>query len=228
LATLTACALASAPRTAHTEPATLGVQEWISLDRAVIRWLSPETGGPANPQFIFERELAFEARLESLADPDVDPRAYRDRHVHAAMDRHIAESLLATLPITPPPDAETIVRRANEARAILEQRVHGADNLIEAAKAEGMGADDLSLLFKRKACASLYLDRMVAPMLDPTELELRALLRTGATPFKDLPYEQVAPALARWYVGERTAQAVEAFFQNARARAVVTVLHSQT
>src|SRR5271156_1342879 len=64
------------------------------LDRVVVRWHAPETGGPAKPQFIFERELAFEARLESLSDPDPEPGPYHDRHVRAALDRHIAETLL--------------------------------------------------------------------------------------------------------------------------------------
>src|SRR5271168_1430833 len=101
------------------------------LDRVVVRWHAPETGGPPKPQFIFERELAFEARLESLADPDAEPGPYHDRHVRAALDRHIAETLLATLPVLPAPDPRTIAARAEAARAILEQRVHGRARLIE-------------------------------------------------------------------------------------------------
>jgi hypothetical protein len=66
---------------------------------------------------------------------------------------------------------------------------------------------------------------MVAPMLDPTELELRELLRTGASAFKDLPYEQVTPALSRWYVGQRLGEALQVFYQNARARVVIMVVH---
>jgi hypothetical protein len=46
------------------------IQGVTLLDRVVVRWSAPETGGPGKPQFIFERELAFEARLESLMDPD--------------------------------------------------------------------------------------------------------------------------------------------------------------
>ena len=95
------------------------------LDRVVVRWHAPETGGPARPQFIFERELAFEARLESLADPDPEPGPYHDRHVRAALDRHVAESLLAALPILPAPDPQVVARRAETARGILEDRVHG-------------------------------------------------------------------------------------------------------
>src|SRR5580704_19038105 len=124
------------------------------LDRVVVRWHAPETGGPAKPQFVFERELAFEARLESLADPDPEPGPYHERHVRAALDRHIAETLLAALPILPPPAPKAIAVRAEAARALLEQRVHGRAGLIEAAAAEGIGSDELDALLRRQARAS--------------------------------------------------------------------------
>jgi hypothetical protein len=198
----------------------------LLLDRVVVRWHAPETGGVAKPQVIFERELAFEARIESLADPDQEPGAYHDRHVRAALDRHIAETLLASLPILPAPSTKEVADRAEGARAILEQRVHGRAHLIAAAAAEGMTSDELDALLRRQAKASLYLDRMIAPMLEPTELDLRDLLQTGATPFKGLPFEEVRPALARWYVGQRLSQALETYYQNARARVVVTIVRA--
>ncbi|MFT3773920.1 MAG: hypothetical protein QM820_51785 [Minicystis sp.] len=193
------------------------------IDRVVVRWHAPETGGPSKPQFIFERELAFEARIEALADPDPEPGAYHDRHVRAALERHVAETLLASLPVLPPPDRKVIEARATVAREILEQRVRGRARLMEAAAAEGIGQGELDALFERQARASLYLDKMIAPMLEPSELELRDLWRTGTTPFKDLPFDQVVKPLARWYVGQRLMQALDAYFQNARARVVMSV-----
>lgn len=193
------------------------------LDRVIVRWHAPETGGPSKPQFIFERELAFEARIASLSDPDPEPGAYHDRHVRAALERHITETLLASLPIRPVPETREISARAEVAREIVEQRVRGRAKLVQAAIAEGIGADELSALFQRQARASLYLDRMIAPMLEPSEIELRDLWRTGATPFKDQPFDQVMKPLARWYVGQRLMQALDAYFQNARARVVVSV-----
>jgi hypothetical protein len=198
-------------------------QPGVMLDRVVVRWNAPETGGPAKPQFIFERELAFEARLESLADPDPEPGPFHDRHVRAALDRHIAETLLASLPILPAPEPRLVAVRAEMSRAILEQRVRGRARLIEAAAAEGIGSDELDALLRRQAKASLYIDRMMAPMLEPGELELRDLWMTGATPFKDQPFDDIKAPLARWYVGQRLAQAIEAYFQNARARVVMSV-----
>jgi hypothetical protein len=194
------------------------------LDRVVVRWSAPETGGPGKPQFIFERELAFESRLEALSDPDPDPGTYPDRHVRAALDRHIAETLLASLPVTPTPTPREIAARAEAARAILEQRVHGRDRLIAAAAAEGLSSDELDTLLRREAKASIYLDRMVAPMLEPSSVELRALHRSGTTPFKDEDFEKAQPALVRWYVGQKLSQAIEAFYLNARSRVTLVMI----
>src|SRR5262245_59978568 len=87
---------------------TARAEEAALLDRVVVRWSAPETGGIGKPQFIFQRELAFEARLESLADPDPEGGPYHDRHVRAALDRHIAETLLASLPATPAPPPKEV------------------------------------------------------------------------------------------------------------------------
>lgn len=216
LASLAAAAIVAISRLASAEPPAL-------LDRVTVRWHAPETGGAAKPQFVFERELAFEARIESLADPDPEPGPYHDRHVRAALERHITETLLATLPIRPAPKAKEIAARTLVAREILEQRVRGRTRLERAAEAEGISPDELASIFQRQARASLYLDRMIAPMLEPGELELRDLWRTGTTPFKDQPFDRVMKPLARWYVGQRLMQALDAYFQNARARVVVSV-----
>jgi hypothetical protein len=192
------------------------------VDRTLVRFDAPETGGVARPQFIFERELAFEARLESLADPDRERSApYLDRHLRAALERHIAEELLAHLVMDPEPSADELARRAGGARGVLEQRVRGPDKLEAAAEAEGIEGADVDRLVEREARASLYLDRMVAPMLEPSEAELREV-HHGANPFRGRPFEEVTPALRKWYVGERLEAALGAFFQNARGRVHVS------
>lgn len=199
----------------------------VLLDRIVVRWHAPETGGVSRPQFVFERELAFAARIESLADPDAEPGAYRERHVRAALDRHIAETLLASLSITPAATPLEVARRAEGARGALEQRAGGRPRLLAAAVAEGIGSDELDALLRREARASLYLDRMVAPMLEPSEFELRSLFRAGTTPFKDKSYEVVAPLLKRWVVAQRLAQALDTYYQNARSRVVVSIVRAR-
>src|SRR5260221_7923226 len=113
----------------------------LVIDRAVVRFDAPETGGAFSPQFIFERELAFEARLEALADSD---RAhggvpYLDRHVRAALERHVAEELLSHLAMDPEPRADEIARRVESARAVLEQRIGGTPGPFPAAQPQGLG-----------------------------------------------------------------------------------------
>lgn len=196
----------------------------IALDRVVVRWFAPETGGPSKPQHIFERELAFEARIEALASPDPEPSAFNDRHIRAALDRHIAETLLAKLPILPVPSLKEIAVRAELARSILEQRAGSRSRLLAAAEAEGIGPLELDAVLFRQARASIYLDRMIAPMLEPSELELRVLLRTQTTPYRDQPFDVVALALRRWYIGQRLSQALDAYYQNARSRVTVVLI----
>ena len=104
------------------------------------------------------------------------------------------------------------------------ERVGSEAALEQAAQAEGLGARDLLELLRRQARASLYLDRMVAPMLDPSDAELRALHRTRHNPFRELPFERIEPGLRRWYIGQRLAAAVQNFYQNARSRITFTPL----
>ncbi len=195
----------------------------VVVDRTVVRFVASETGGVRAPRFIYARELAFEARLEALADPDHPPNAAPlPRHVRAALERHVAETLLASSRIDPPPaDAEiTAVTRA--ARSMLADRAGGAAKLRAAADAEQVGEQVLLRIAARQARASLYVDRMVAPMLAPTDAELRAAHRQS--PFRALPFDEARPAVQRWVVSRRLTAAVAAHFQAARSRVAITIL----
>jgi hypothetical protein len=191
------------------------------LDRVVVRFTSPETGGIDAPRFVLERELAFAARLEALADPTFQPGAdepFRPAHLRSALERLIAETILEALEVSPQPTERDIQARVNAAQAALAQRVGGAVALTEAARGEGLGPLEIFRLLQRQARASLYLDRMVAPMLRPSDAELRALHRSGRTPFSKQPYEEVQVALGRWYVSKRLGEAVFAYYEGARTR----------
>jgi hypothetical protein len=197
------------------------------VDRAAVRFTAPETGGIKSPRFIFERELAFEARLEALSDGAFrsTPEApYLDRHVRAALERHMAEVLLGSLEINPEPSARDLAARAKAAHLALAQQVGGQSALDHAAAAEDMADFELGQLLTRRARASLYLDRMVLAMLTPSDTELRIVHRTTRTPFSLEPYETVAPLLTRWYVAQRLNAAVRAFYEGARSRIKVTLL----
>ena len=196
-------------------------------DRAVIRYGAPELGGARTPQFIFERELSFEARLQALADPDHPkdaPRPYLDRHIRNALERHVAESLLANLRVDPVPTEVELAQQTDVARRILCDRVGGDAALSDAAAQEGMSDREVTNMLRRQARASIYLDRMVAPMLTPTRTELRQVYAVERHPFAQQSFEEAELALKRWWVGHRLADAVEQFFTNARQRVTISLL----
>jgi hypothetical protein len=199
--------------------------EPLVLDRTVVRFYAPETGGVERPRFISERWLAFEARIEALSDQDhSSDEAYRERHVSAALERHVSEVLLSSLRIEPEPSEAAMARQVELARKLLSDRVGGEDALLAAERAEGLSNAELSSLLRRQARASLYLDRMVAPMLRPSDAELEAIQRSAPAALQSEPFLRVRPLLLRWYVSKRLASAMSSFFQEARSRITVTLL----
>ncbi len=201
--------------------------EPVSVDRAVVRFEAPEIGGARRPRFVFERELSFEARLEALSDPDraaLGEAPFRERHITAALDRHIAETILGALRIDPEPTPADLERQSQAAHRMLSDRAGGEEALDTARRAEGISEREFARLLLQKARASLYLDRMVTPMLEPSEAELRSLHRATNTPFRSAPFDTIRPALLRWYVSRRLNAALASFYENARSRIDVTVL----
>ena len=125
-----------------------------TIDRVVARFTAPETGGVASPRFIFERELAFEARLEALTDSGFAPSAatpYLDRHVRSALERHMAETLLQSLEITPEPSPADLQTRMRSARLALVEQVGGESALRNLLSAEGLDQNELGPLLVRRA-----------------------------------------------------------------------------
>lgn len=199
----------------------------VEVDRVAARFTAPEIGGAERPHFIFERELAFEARLEALGDPSFQPtaqRPFRDVHLRGAMERHIAETILESLQVLPPPTVETIEARVLATRMSMAVSAGGAQAISAAARAEGLEPREVLRVVQRKARASLYLDRMVAPMLAPSDAELRTLHQSGRTPFSREPYDTVQTELRRWYVSRRLREAVLAYFEGARSRVVLEIV----
>jgi hypothetical protein len=196
------------------------------VDRVVARFTAPETGGADRPRFIFERELAFEARLEALVDASFaggGASPFLERHVRSALERHMAETLLESLEITPEPSVGDLQVRMRSVRLALIEQVGGETALAQLLLSEGLESAELTPLLARRARATLYLDRMVATMLTPSDTELRIVHRTTRTPFSAQPYEAVAPLLARWYIGQRLNSAVRAFYEGARSRITVSL-----
>jgi hypothetical protein len=199
--------------------------EPVVLDRVVVRFHAPETGGVEHPRFVYERRLAFEARLQALADQDHSADApYRERHISAALERHISEVLLASLRIEPEPSEAVVARQVELARKLLLDRVGGEEALQNAQRAESISNAELSGILRRQARASLYLDRMVAPMLRPSDAELEAIQRSAPAALQNEPFARVRSLLLRWYVSKRLATAMSSFYQEARSRVSVTLL----
>lgn len=219
IASLVTSAILS-PELGWAESAEYAPGQIVVLDRAVVRFSAPEGGGRERPYFIYERELAFEARLVALADSAHRSKkeAYRRHHLQQALERNVAETLLAALSIDPPPAEEAISEQIESARRMISAEVGGEALLQSAARAEGIGTLELRRYFRRRALASLYLHVMVAPMLTPSALELRRLHLSGEGPLSELSFEDAEASLRRWYIARSLRTAVETYFQNARAR----------
>ncbi|NUP11471.1 MAG: hypothetical protein HOW73_35950 [Polyangiaceae bacterium] len=194
----------------------------LVLDRVVARWRTVEQESRGSGHLIFARELAFEARLEAMALGDGPTDKLADRHIRAALARHVTESLLEELPLDRAPLPTEIADRAAKARKALETRVGGVERLEKAREKERMTVDEVDALLRRTARASLYLDRMVAPLLDPTDIELREMHAAGKTPYSGERFVDVVDKLRRLVLSQRMTAAVDEFWQNARSRIVIT------
>lgn len=201
-----------------------------TIDRVAVRWYSRDAGGVRKPQFIFARELAFAARIEGLTEPIPLPTAYTDKHVRSAIERHITETVLANLPVDPKPTPKQVATYAEAARGHMLLLIGdgdadaGATKLDEARRAEGITNEELDRLLRRRARASWYLDKTIAPMLKPSELDLRDVHRRGETPFTDQRFDDVEDQLRRWYTSTRLATALDRYFRNARTRIEMFVI----
>jgi hypothetical protein len=189
----------------------------IPVDRIVARFSAPEAGGVEKPHYVLGRELGFEARLLALGS-DSRSRGFEPHHALAALERHIAETLIADLSIEPEPSAAEFREQTRLAMRLGAQEVGGEATLFSAASAEGLSRLEVQRVFRRRARASLYLDRMVAPMLSPTPLELRRVHERENTPYKDMAFDQAEAPLRDWYIQVRLREAILTYYQNARTR----------
>jgi hypothetical protein len=202
------------------------------VDRAVVRFYAPETGGAAHPRFVDQRLLAFEARLESMAEkPEGNGDGYQDRHVRAALDHHVGEEILASLahkliggsPPSRRPSEADLARVQQDLAAALFDRLGGKAQVESAATAEQLDASDLDAVLRRQALAAWYLDRAVSPLLQPSDEQLREVYRTSTHPYRGRPFDEIRAELARWFLMERVRAAEASFYQGARSRVVVVV-----
>lgn len=192
------------------------------VDRVAVRYFTPETGGAAKPRFITERELGFFARVESSSEGvEVAKGDYPARFVRAALDRIVAEDMLASLQVRRGIEPPELPKLAEEARAELELRVGGASKLAVLLEQESFDDVELRNALMRRVRAAYYVDRAIAPILKPNEEELRAAFRTSLHPLRSFRFEDVREEMTRWLVQERLRLQGADFLQAARARVTI-------
>jgi hypothetical protein len=203
-----------------------------AIDRTAVRFFAPETGGVAFPRFIFQRVLAFEARLAQMAEvPDGIGESYDERLVREAIEHHVAEEMLASLAERlvaeslpdKRPKASDLAAVERDVGGAFVERLGGRARIDGAAQAEQIDRAEVDAILRRGALAAFYVDRAVTPILHPSEEQLRNVFRTSAHPYRGQPFEQVRVALERWFVIERVRVAESAFLQAARSRVRIIV-----
>lgn len=213
-------------------PALAEAPSGVPVDRIVARYTAPEMGDTAHPRFVFERMLAFETRLGSIEQGvGSGDDEYVERDVRNALDRHIAEEMLATLAAKlvadSPADKRPTAKEVDSVRQVvvtaLLENLGGRARINEVARVEGIDTVEVNALLERSAMAAWYLDRAVTPVLHPSDDQLREVYRTSEHPYRGQPYEQVRPQLERWFVLERLHVAESGFLQAARSRLRVVV-----
>ena len=196
--------------------------EVAEVDGVAARFYAADMGGPSRPRFIMQRMLAFEARIQAKTE-DTDARSYQDRHVRAAMEHHIVEELLVSLPLERPVDDAELARVGLDLRTGLVQRIGGEATLKAVAEAERISEAEVAAFFRRHARAAIYVERAVLPILYPSEEQLRDVYRTAGHPYKSQKFEEVRLPFAHWYVDERLRAAETAFLQGARSRVKIAI-----
>lgn len=183
-----------------------------------VRFVTPETGGVAQPRFISERELAFYTRIEALQEQaTVEGTEYPERYVRSAVDRLVARAMLANLMVQRGVEPPELARLAIEARAELEARI-GEKQLAQVQEREGIDDAELLAFLRDEVRATFYVDRSIAPILLVTEDALREAYRTMIHPFRGAKFDDIRGKLRRWLVTERLRAAELEFLQGARAR----------
>ncbi len=203
------------------------------VDRTAVRFYAPETGGAGRPRFIFQRILAFEARLAEMAEaPEGIGDSYGERDIREAIEHHVAEEMLASLgerriAESPPelrPSAGDLAAVERDVGGAFVERIGGRARIDGAAQAEQIGPSEVDAILRRGALAAFYVDRAVTPILHPSEEQLRNVFRASAHPYGGQAFEQGRAALERWFVIERVRVAESAFLQAARSRVRIVMI----
>lgn len=184
----------------------------VPVDRALVRFVSPVTGVRA-PEFVFERVLAFQVRL--LGGAPAEPLS--PARVRLALERHIAEVLLVARVTAPPPEAELQRRARDLSRAVVE-RLGGVRKYDQALLAEGLRSSEANQLFRRKARASLELERMRPGTLRVSDVELRIEHQSRRLPESEEGFGSARARLWRHLFNQKLERALDEFYRDVQNR----------
>ena len=210
------------PSPAHAEPQA-DAFGGTAVDEVAVRFSAPDTGGPEHPRFVTMRMLAFETRLEALEEGEsLTAGTYPERLARTALERHMAEEILSSLIATRAIEPVAFGRQVQAQKVELVESVGGQPALVAAMRAEGISEEELAEIVARRVRASTYVDRAITRILHPSDDELRTAYRTGSHPFRKQKFDDARDALERWLVDQRLRAEEQSFFQQARARVLVS------
>lgn len=194
------------------------------VDATAVRFYAPETGDAERPRFITERTLAYEARIEAMNDRYEGPTPFLERHVRSALEHHIAEEMLARLPLDGGPAPDVRARIVRQFVDIATARAGGRAAVLAAAAAEGLAVDEVDRIFAREAAAAIYVDVALTPVFRVSDEQLRQVFRTAAHPYRGTTFDDARDRLDKWFVMERLRSAEAEYFQTARARVKIVLV----
>ena len=196
------------------------------VDRAVVRFFAPETGGTAHPRFVLERTLAFEARLEAMAERG-GRRRRATRSVTCAPRwsttwpsrcwPSLAEKLIAESPAEKRPAlgggaAGRGAAGPGAGRAPGRARARGRGGAGGAARSPPRSTRcSTGPPWRRGTSTARSRRSCTRPRSSSATCTGRRLTRTAGS-----RSSRCATALARWFVVERVRVAESAFLQSAR------------
>ena len=172
----------------------------LILDRTVARFNDPEASeASAALRFVMMRELIVESWLTAYEKtPNSSPPNYDDKHLRAALERHVIEAVLGDRPLLPSAE-KRVDKAAAEARLVATIAVGGETRLKEALEratgVAGGGAVELDSILRRRARAELYLETAVATPVQPSDAELRAAYAKAPEILTSKPYDEILPTL---------------------------------
>lgn len=195
------------------------------VDRAAVRFVTPETGGVSRPRFFTARQVAFFMRIEAANEQvDLEPGEYPERQVRAAVDRLVARAMLASLSIQAGSEPQELPRLVADARSELTGRLGGPAALEALQKREGIEDSELDIFLFEQVRAMRYVDRVLQPVVSVTEDALRESYRSALHPFRSMKFEDARPRLRLWVATERFRAAELEFLQSARSRIKIVAI----